>query len=254
MAYFSPDRRTLSQPPSMLGRLSLDLKITSRRAQLAELEGQMIAACEAAALGACPGSRPTLDRKHWDRTTWNRYLAAAMRLESRYGPRMRRLRQEIDQLERLMKTTHRSVSWWPQPPALPDEISTGSSPPNGSQIPKSLHHPDSKAYKKPPCPHPTCRTVRHDHEDQQEILNQRPSAATPAGPKAVRNNTGGHRAADRQALILHIPPTAAHATAPTAMPMAVTRQAVAKAGHQGISGMKSGEQPAQRISSKRRDD
>ena len=103
MAYFSPDRRTLSQPPSMLGRLTLELKITGRSAQLAELEGQMVAACEAAALGACPGSRPTLDRKHWDRTTWNRYLAAAMRLESRYGPRMRLLRQEIDQLERLMK-------------------------------------------------------------------------------------------------------------------------------------------------------
>ena len=103
MAYFSPDSRSLSRPPSALGRLSLDLKITSRRAQLAELEGQMVAACEAAALGAYPGSKPTLDREHWDRTTWNRYLAAAMRLEASYGPRIRRLHQEIGQLERLMQ-------------------------------------------------------------------------------------------------------------------------------------------------------
>ena len=103
MAYFSSDSRTLSRPPSAVGRLSLGLKITSRRAQLAELEGQMVAACEAAALGACPSSKPTLDREHWDRTTWNRYLAAAMQLEASYGPRMRRLHQEIGQLERLMQ-------------------------------------------------------------------------------------------------------------------------------------------------------
>jgi hypothetical protein len=83
--------------------LTLNLKITSRRAQLTELEGQMVAACEAAALGECPDSKPTLDREHWDRTTWNRYLAAAMRLETRYGPRMRRLHREIGQLERLMQ-------------------------------------------------------------------------------------------------------------------------------------------------------
>jgi hypothetical protein len=34
--------------------------------------------------------------------TWCRYLAAAMRLEAEYGPRLRRLHQEIGQLERLM--------------------------------------------------------------------------------------------------------------------------------------------------------
>ena len=61
----------------------------------------MITACEAAALGTRSRTNATLDRKHWGRTTWHRYLAAAMRLEATYGPRMRRLRQEIAQLERL---------------------------------------------------------------------------------------------------------------------------------------------------------
>ena len=101
MTYFPVDNHAM--PPSTPGRLTLDLKITCRRARLAELEGEMIAVCEAAALGTCPQTKPTLAREHWDRTTLNRYLAAAMRLEASYGPRMRRLRREIGQLERLMK-------------------------------------------------------------------------------------------------------------------------------------------------------
>jgi hypothetical protein len=52
--------------------------------------------------GSRPGRKPANDRESWDRATWNRYLAAATRLESTYGPRMRRLRREIEQLERLM--------------------------------------------------------------------------------------------------------------------------------------------------------
>ena len=85
-----------------LSRQALDPQIARRRAHLAELEAEMIAACEAAALGTRPGRAPTSDRERWDRTTWHRYLAAAMRLEATYGPRIRRLRQEIGQLERLM--------------------------------------------------------------------------------------------------------------------------------------------------------
>jgi hypothetical protein len=85
----------------MLSRQVLDLKIALRRACLTELEIAMSAACEAAALGEGPRTFAT-DRESWDRTTWHRYLAAAMRLESTYGPRMRRLRREIGQLERLM--------------------------------------------------------------------------------------------------------------------------------------------------------
>ena len=61
----------------------------------------MVAACEAAALGTRPRTNAIPEHAHWDRATWHRYLAAAMRLEATYGPRMRRLRQEIGQLERL---------------------------------------------------------------------------------------------------------------------------------------------------------
>jgi len=79
----------------------LTLQIESRRARLAALEAEMITACEAAALGKRSRTNPTAARQHWGRTAWHRYLAAAMRLEEAYGPRMRRLRQEIGQLERL---------------------------------------------------------------------------------------------------------------------------------------------------------
>ena len=92
-------RRQLDpQPP---GAGSVQICPAAARA-LAELEAEMIAACEAAALGTRPRTSATAERERWDRTTWHRYLAAAMRLEATYGPRMRRLRREIGQLERLM--------------------------------------------------------------------------------------------------------------------------------------------------------
>ncbi|HUZ62987.1 MAG TPA: hypothetical protein VMU82_04650 [Acetobacteraceae bacterium] len=112
MTHLSPDggtRRllppTINRPsPALahpLSRRVLDWQIALRRARLTELEARMIAACEAAALGS--GSPPCtrLDRESWDRSTWHRYLAAAMRLETTYGPPMRRLRQDIARLERL---------------------------------------------------------------------------------------------------------------------------------------------------------
>jgi len=92
----------MSPPPTILSRQVLDWQIALRRVCLAELEAEMIAACEAAALGTCFQTGAVSDREHWDRATWQRYLAAAMRLEATYGPRMRRLHQEIGQLERLM--------------------------------------------------------------------------------------------------------------------------------------------------------
>jgi hypothetical protein len=121
MTYLSPAGGAASPPPSTLSwrtsirpapaqpalphpldRRVLTLKIACRCARLAELEAEMIAACEAAALGYPPWASATPKRGHWDRTTWHRYLATAMRMEAAYGPRMRRLRQEIGQLERLM--------------------------------------------------------------------------------------------------------------------------------------------------------
>ena len=120
MTHLSPDggamsppstlsRQALIRPPSarpvlphpFSGQMLLTLQIASRRARLADLEAEMIAACEAAALGARSRTNATAERKRWNRATWHRYLAAAMRLAATYGPRMRRLRQEIGQIERL---------------------------------------------------------------------------------------------------------------------------------------------------------
>jgi hypothetical protein len=100
MTHLFPDGGA-SPPSAILSRQALDLQIVLRRARLAELETEMIAACEAAAAGTRSRANATSGREHWDRATWHRYLAAAMRLEATYGPRMRRLRQEIGQLERL---------------------------------------------------------------------------------------------------------------------------------------------------------
>ena len=100
MTPLSPDGGAV--PPAILSRQALDVQIAHRRAHLAELETEMIAACEAAALGTRPQASVTSDRERWDRTTWHRYLAAAMRLEATYGPPICRLRREIGQLERLM--------------------------------------------------------------------------------------------------------------------------------------------------------
>jgi hypothetical protein len=88
-------------PHPLSGQMLLTLQIAFRQARLAELEAEMIAACEAAALGAHSRTNATSGREGWNRTAWHRYLAAAMRLEATYGPRLRRLRQEIGQLERL---------------------------------------------------------------------------------------------------------------------------------------------------------
>src|ERR1019366_1977767 len=120
MIHLSPDGGAMRHPPAILsrqvptqpssthpalphplsGQMLLTLQIASRRARLAELEAEMIA-CEAAALGPRSRANATCEREHWTRATWHRFLAAAMRLEATYGPRMCRLRQEIGQLERL---------------------------------------------------------------------------------------------------------------------------------------------------------
>jgi hypothetical protein len=122
MTHLSPDGGAASRPPSPLCRQASILpapahpafqhllndqvlmpKIVHRRARLAELETEMVAACEAAAGGARSQASTVSKHKHRDRAAWHRYLTTAMWLEAAYGPRMRRLRQEIGQLERLIE-------------------------------------------------------------------------------------------------------------------------------------------------------
>ena len=113
MSHLTPDGGTRSPPsrpsvpcpvvPHPLGSQALlTPEIEFRRMQLAELEAELVAACEEAALGTRQPAEIHARRDSWDRTTWDRYLAAAMRLEATYGPHMRQLHREIGQLERLM--------------------------------------------------------------------------------------------------------------------------------------------------------
>ena len=94
MTQFSSDATTTPRPSSILSRpvldaRMLDAEIGRRRAALAALVAKMIAACDAEALGARSRTGAPANHAGWDRATWNRYLAAAMRLEAEYGPRMR---------------------------------------------------------------------------------------------------------------------------------------------------------------------
>jgi uncharacterized membrane protein YfbV (UPF0208 family) len=103
MTLCSPDGAVMPRSIVAFSHQALTPHIACRRAVLAALEAAMIAACEAAALGTRSETDAPPDCERWNRGTSHRYLAAAMRLETVYGPRMRRLRQEIGQLERLMK-------------------------------------------------------------------------------------------------------------------------------------------------------
>jgi len=80
--------------------------IAGRRQRIDDLEQQLVSECErAAAHRASPSvridDRETWDRATWDRATWDRYLTTAAGLELDYGPWLRQLYREIDQLERL---------------------------------------------------------------------------------------------------------------------------------------------------------
>ncbi len=88
--------------PARLDRAVLRFGVALRRECLANLETEMVSACEAAAHRGDPRTSAPDDRGHWDRSTWSRYLDTATRLEGCYGPRMRRLRDDIARLERLL--------------------------------------------------------------------------------------------------------------------------------------------------------
>ena len=76
--------------------------IARRRQALLNLEMAMVASCEADAARGRPQFVRMDDRGTWDRATWNRYLAAATRVEPQFGPPMHRLLRDIDRLQRLL--------------------------------------------------------------------------------------------------------------------------------------------------------
>jgi len=92
----------VAPPAARLSRQALDMQIARRHAPLADLEREMIAACEAAVHGTRARPNTGFQHKHRNRTAGRQYLAAAIRLEATYASRMRLLRREIGQLERLI--------------------------------------------------------------------------------------------------------------------------------------------------------
>ena len=76
MTFLPPVGGAISPPSAILSRQVLDMQVRVRRARLAELEAEMIAACEAAARGARQQTSAGFEREHWDRATWHRYLVA----------------------------------------------------------------------------------------------------------------------------------------------------------------------------------
>jgi hypothetical protein len=96
----APPRHDIPKP--QLDRGGLRAGIDQRRLILADLEAALATACETAAARGGARTVRIAQRETWDQATWQRYLDAASRLEPEYGPRMRRLFTEIDQLERLI--------------------------------------------------------------------------------------------------------------------------------------------------------
>jgi len=140
------------------------------------------------------------------------------------------------------------------PPALPADISAGRTHSNESSQPqRRVSPPQAARQATPPLPSTYmpgfCAIMRSSwpihtsgSHGAQHRRDQRQRATA----------TGGRRAADRQAIVMHIPPTRAHATCPTAALMTTVEQAAAKVRQQGITGMRQGRRPVQRIGRIRR--
>ena len=100
-----PTDLTTARRPDLkrhLDRNGLRAGVLARQRKLSNTENEMVAACEKAAERGAARAVRIDDRATWDHATWQRYLDAAARLEPEYGPKLRRLYQEIDQLSRLI--------------------------------------------------------------------------------------------------------------------------------------------------------
>ena len=89
-------------PRHRLDRASLLAGVNSHKRAILDLEIEMVAACEHAALQGAGRDVTIEDRDTWDRAMWHRYLAEATRLEPVYGPRMKHHYQSVDRLNHLM--------------------------------------------------------------------------------------------------------------------------------------------------------
>lgn len=85
-------------PPKQSPEISLRA-VACLRAEIATLESDWTAEAERAAARSLGRAYALGDRETWDRTTWNRYLAAAESCEHRYLPRLRQLYADLEALQ-----------------------------------------------------------------------------------------------------------------------------------------------------------
>ena len=88
---------------ALLGdRRRLNAALLEKRATIARLEAEWVAAAEADAAAGHARTVRMDDRETWDRATWDSYLAAAFKHEPDYMPPIKRLLIEIENIDQLL--------------------------------------------------------------------------------------------------------------------------------------------------------
>jgi len=85
---------------------ALTRAIALRKDEAQQIQSEIDLACENAANRHAATHPSGADRSAWTAAAWNRYVAAAVKMERLYGARLRRLYQDIQTLERLPSLPH----------------------------------------------------------------------------------------------------------------------------------------------------
>ena len=96
------DRLSIRLPFTDVQSAALANSAASRRSRIQEIETDIDRACEREALRH--HRRVSQRREAWDRQTWRRYVAEAVRQTQLHAPELGRLRREAAHLERLIRT------------------------------------------------------------------------------------------------------------------------------------------------------
>ena len=110
MTTFRDDRDALTRAPALtsfpvahprLDRAALAAGATDRRLRMHDIEAEIDAACEMAAIG--PHTAPVLtDRAQWHGPAWHRYVGEAIHQARARAGELRALRRGAELLERLL--------------------------------------------------------------------------------------------------------------------------------------------------------
>jgi hypothetical protein len=96
------DRLNLRPLPTGLSAVDLINRAASRRSRIQDIETEIDRLCEREALRH--RRRVLGSREAWDRQTWRRYVAEAIRQTHLHASELARLRREAGALERLIQT------------------------------------------------------------------------------------------------------------------------------------------------------